>query len=78
MMRMMNCSSLVRYPTSKLWYANIKTGQNVIQFKLDTRSQVNIIQKQVYDMLTNIELWQTKCCLLTYLDERIKPLGEVV
>ena len=59
-----------------LWYVDIYINEVEIQFKLDTGSEANIVQKETFDKLKNIKMRPSRCRLIIYTGQHIEPIGE--
>ena len=62
----------------KAWYSKMKVSGELVDFKLDTGAEANIIPRQIYDGLQlpgNLE--QTSEVLSSYGNHKVVPLGKV-
>lgn len=60
----------------KAWYGKMKVSGELVDFKLDTRAEANIIPRQIYDRLQLTEnLEQTREVLSSYGNDKVVPLA---
>ena len=61
------------------WLIGLEANESIVEFKLDTGAQVNVLPKYVYDKLTNCpKLFANNASLSGYGDNELKVCGRCV
>ena len=61
--------------TPDLWFMDVRICDNVVHFKLDTRSEANVLPTRTYNKIWATPLWKSTCTLVTFSGHHINYTG---
>ena len=62
--------------STNMWHKDFIINNVKACFKLDTGSEANLIPERTIARMNNIRIIPRKCWLVTFIGEKIEPLGE--